>query len=75
MYQDGATCYLFLMEGGDEPVWILGLGSFFPNYYVVFDQENYRIGFAINKHARKSVSQLTKQFKETETLVPSENLE
>jgi hypothetical protein len=65
VYQSEGRCYLLLMEGGTEPVWILGLGSFFPNYYVVFDQENYRIGFAINKHARKSVNLMTEQYKPT----------
>lgn len=60
VYQQDGLCYLLLMRGDKSPFWILGLSNFFPNYYVVFDMENYRIGFAINKLAKKSVHQLYK---------------
>lgn len=35
-------------------VWILGL-NFFSNYYTVFDQEEYKIGFAISRYAHPKV--------------------
>ena len=57
------------MRGGKSPFWILGLSNFFPNYYVVFDMENYRIGFAINKFAKKSVHQLYEQYKKEQDLL------
>jgi hypothetical protein len=63
VYHKDGVCYLMLMRGGSDPFWILGLSNFFPNYYVVFDMENYRIGFAINKNAKPSVHQLYEQFK------------
>jgi len=56
VYHEEGRCYMLLMEGSKEPFWILGLTAFFPNYYVVFDQENYRLGFSENIHARKSIA-------------------
>ena len=51
------------MAGSDlslnsDDSWILGL-NFFQSYYVVFDLENLRVGFAPNKVASKKIGELT----------------
>ena len=50
-------CELGLMSHEDIDVWIFGL-NFFENYYTVFDQENYRVGFAPSVTAEKRVYEL-----------------
>ena len=76
VHQKDGVCFLMIMEGDNTPFWILGLSSFMPNYYTVFDMENYRIGFAINKNARPSVHELHKQYhKEREMMELSETSE
>lgn len=49
----GAICQLGIMTHSSIQMWILGL-NFFQNYYVVFDQEESRVGFApsITAHER-----------------------
>lgn len=59
LYQnDHGTCFLFIMNGGSENFYILGLLNFFPNYYTVFDLDKNRIGFAPSKHANKRIHEL-----------------
>ena len=69
VYEKDGVCALLLMRGSKTPFWILGLSNFFPNYYVVFDMENYRIGFAINKNAKKRVSEMYEQFQKEQSLI------
>lgn len=47
-------CLIGIMTHDTMSVWILGL-NFFSNYYTVFDQEKYRVGFAINRYAHPRV--------------------
>ena len=55
--QDGLVCYIEIMEGADDDEWILGL-NFFTNYYVVFDLDKLRVGFAPNIKASKKIGEL-----------------
>ena len=54
-------------------IWILGL-NFFENYYTVFDQENLRVGFAINKNADPRLIELHQKasLNQTSSMVLSE---
>lgn len=45
---------LLIMSHNTLPFWILGL-NFFDNYYVVFDQENSRVGFALSKTSQPRI--------------------
>jgi len=47
------------MTGG---TWILGL-NFFENYYTIFDQETYKVGFVLRNNATKRMQELV--FNET----------
>jgi hypothetical protein len=55
VYYENGTCYINIYSGsgesdGGEDSWILGL-NFFQSYYVAFDLENLKVGFAPNKMA------------------------
>ena len=41
----GSICEIGIMSHSTMQLWILGI-NFFENYYVVFDQENKKVGFA-----------------------------
>jgi len=41
-------------------IWILGL-TFFENYYIIFDQEDLRLGFATSLLAQDNLESLTEQ--------------
>ena len=51
-YKDPNSGYLRIMSPKStfNHFWILGL-NFFDNYYVVFDQEKSRVGFALSKNS------------------------
>jgi hypothetical protein len=61
IYYENGTCYLEIMTGANtsfsgDGYWILGL-NFFQSYYVAFDLENLRVGFAPNKMASKKIGE------------------
>ena len=49
--------YLLIMGHRTLKFWILGL-NFFDNYYVVFDQEKSRVGFALSKNSRVRIQEI-----------------
>lgn len=50
----GNICQIAIMTHSTMEIWILGL-NFFENYYTVFDQENMKVGFAVNRNADERV--------------------
>jgi hypothetical protein len=57
------------MDGGQSPFYILGLMSFFPNYYTVFDLDANKIGFAPSKHASKRIHDLYEYYGKQDSLI------
>lgn len=51
--------YLLIMGHRTLKFWILGL-NFFDNYYVVFDQEKSRVGFALSKNSQVRIQEIQK---------------
>ena len=52
-------CELGIMNDPNEYKWVLGL-NFFTNYYTIFDLEQDRVGFAINRYANPRVMEFHK---------------
>ena len=52
-------CELAIMNDANEYKWVLGL-NFFTNYYTVFDMEEERVGFAVNRYAHPRVKEFHK---------------
>lgn len=50
-----------MVESKFTQEYIFGL-NFFNNYYTVFDQEELRVGFAINKYAHPRVAEMQEQW-------------
>lgn len=54
------VCYIALITLPGLPYYILGL-NFFKNYYTVFDQEQFRVGFALSSVANERIPELQEQ--------------